>query len=150
MVIGVGTSELEVDYHPLRAVGHDTVGTPFNHLSIFYAEDGTLVEEGPVPVEPFRHLGVLQTTKHGGDALKGNVVVVDNALALQFMQGIVNVGGGMDSGENTVQNTSHLNIAVTIVLLVIAVDKVAALVTLAELRLGSMGNHANVERFRRL
>ena len=39
-------SELEVDDYPLRAVGHDAVGTSLDHLSVGLSrQDGALVEE---------------------------------------------------------------------------------------------------------
>ena len=47
-VFRLGGTKLKVDHDPLLAIGHDTIGATFAHLTIIVdREDGTLVEERP-------------------------------------------------------------------------------------------------------
>ena len=139
VVFGLWTAELEVDNCPLVAVGHDAVGAALHDVAIFDAEDGTLVEECPAGREPVGHLRVLQPlAQQSGNAVECQFVVVDDALLLQLVQGVVDVGCGADGGEYAVQNAANLDIVVAGVLVVVA-DEVAALVALAELGLQGVG-----------
>ena len=79
-------SELEVDDMCLFAIGDDTVGTAFHHLSVFVqTQDATLVKQLPTFREPLLYTVIRQSLPDDvHQFLAGYLVIVENSFLLHL------------------------------------------------------------------
>jgi hypothetical protein len=81
---------------------------------------------------------------HRSDALGGDMFVVEHALELESLEGIGDVRGGADGGEDLVEHTTRLDVLTALQsLLIVALNELAAAVALLEIHLTREGAHSD-------
>ena len=82
--------------------------------------------------------------EHAGDALGRDLLVVEDALELESLEGIGDIVDGAYGGEYLVEDATCLDVLVALTaILVVALNELLAAVALAELDLVAEGAHGD-------
>ena len=136
VVFFFGSSEFEVDDDIFFAVGYHSVGTQQARLLLLSVveQQRTLVEHGPTGREPFAHPLVIKSlAQHADELFPFDLVVVEDAIIFQLLQGLVYIGRRTYRREDLVQHIAQLDVLIMIVALIV-VSEFDALIALAESR----------------